>query len=374
MTLRHNPNTGPNTQPETEPAAPPHVSPIILAAGGSGGHVFPAIAFAEYARSKNHPVVLMTDQRGGRFIQKDAHLFEHIEILPTPKWSTVFALYRSIRNIYTQWHPKTALGFGGMMTVAPLLMAKRFKMPCAVHQSDAIIGKANQFLSYFMDKIFLGHPLDRYGAVLSQTKPLNWFHIGTPTRRAFHAIPPHTVIPPALHILILGGSQGAKIWSDILPNALACLPKSTQNALHIRHQCSQNDHDALIQGYQGLSLGSFHVTPFFSNMPETLTWAHVVFSRAGASTLAELSQTHRAAFLVPYPHAARNHQHANAVSYAENHTAWVQDQSTLTPDHVATLIQRWMDKPEELLYSGKQTKTHLNLDACSPLYDFCSNP
>lgn len=359
---------------ESDPKIPLKMGPMVLAAGGSGGHVFPAIALAEYAHSKNHPVILMTDVRGARFIEKDRHLFSHIEILQQPRWDTVFSLYKHIKRLYIQWNPSAIIGFGGMMTLAPLMVAKQCRIRCGIHQSDAIMGRANRLLSPWMECTFLGYDLEKYSKKVSKSKKNQWCTIGTPTRSPFHSILPHVHLSKPLNILILGGSQGAKIWSCILPEAIGKLSAEDQSALTIRHQCPHGDIADLIQAYQKSHLSSFQVTPFFSDLSSELTWAHGVFSRAGASTLAELGLSQRAAFLVPYPHAAQNHQWANAKFYLQNHVGWVCDESDLTASHVATVLKSWLDKPEQLLYGEKYIKSPADLDACSRLYQFCTAP
>jgi UDP-N-acetylglucosamine--N-acetylmuramyl-(pentapeptide) pyrophosphoryl-undecaprenol N-acetylglucosamine transferase len=348
-------------------------NPIVLVAGGSGGHVFPAIALAEHAHQQGQKMVLVTDARGARFIEKDRSLFSHIKILPPASVSTAFSIYRTIKTLY-QHQPKAVVGFGGITTLMPLFMARIKGIRCAIHQSDAILGRANRFLAPWMDSVFVGHGLECYAKHIPKSKTHQWRTIGTPVRQAFTAIKAHASIPLPLHILIIGGSQGAKIWSTLLPKALGMLSADQQKSLRIRHQSLPTDYTDLTHQYSRLNLDSFHVAPFFSDMVDMLSWSHVVFSRAGASTLAELSCGQRPAFLVPYPFAIDDHQHFNALSHAQRNRAWMCSETELTAPVMAEKIRGWLDKPDELLYGEQQIKMPQPGHACSELFSFCTTP
>ena len=350
------------------------LKPIVLVAGGSGGHVFPAIALAEYALTQGRPVVFLTDARGARFLEKDKALFQHIEILESPRWYRLLAMSRHLKSLYQLWDPVAVIGFGGMMTLVPLFLAKYRQLRCAIHQSDAIMGRANRALQPWMNRIFLGHDIAVYCPTISAQKAHRYASVGTPIRKGFMDISAHSHLVKPLQIVVLGGSQGARIWSRILPAAIGLLSEWDQKNLSIAHQCSAHDRDDLIQDYEKLHLSHYHVSPFFSDMPHTLNQAHVIFSRAGASTLAELSLCQRPVFLVPYPHAVQNHQWANAQSYLKSHAGWLHQESTLTPQDVASVLKSWLDKPDQLLYGQHNRKTISHQDACARLYEFCTNP
>ncbi len=347
---------------------------IVLVAGGSGGHVFPAIALAEYAHQRGEKIILITDARGARFIEKDRSFFSHIEILPLASVRTAFSIHQTIKALYRQHSAKAVVGFGGITTVLPLLMARIKGIRCAIHQSDAVLGRANRFLVPLMHSVFVGHDLECYGNHRSKSKTHQWRTIGTPVRQALTAVTAHKFIPLPIHILIIGGSQGAKIWSTLFPQALALLSAAQQKSLRIRHQSLPTDCPTLTHQYSRLNLASFHVAPFFSDMVDMLSWSHVVFSRAGASTLAELSCVQRPAFLVPYPFAIDNHQHFNAHAHAQNHSAWICPEAALTATLIADKIKGWLDKPDELLYGEQQIKIPQPGNACSELFSFCTSP
>lgn len=348
--------------------------PMVLVAGGSGGHVFPAIALAEYAHQQGQKIILVTDARGARFIETDRPLFSHIEILPSVSVSAAFSIYQTIKTLYHTHHPKSVVGFGGVTTVLPLLMARTKGIRCAIHQSDAILGRANRFLAPWMNSVFVGHGLECYEKHIPKSKKHRWCTIGTPVRQAFTAMTPHGSIQHPIHILIIGGSQGAKIWSTLVPQALGMLSVAQQKSIQIRHQSLSSDCIALTDQYGRLNLDSFYVAPFFTDMPDMLSWSHVVFSRAGASTLAELSCGQRPGFLVPYPFAIDQHQYFNAQSYVRNNPAWMCPEAELTAVHIAEKIRGWLDKPEELLYGEQQIKMPQPGNACSELFSFCTAP
>jgi UDP-N-acetylglucosamine--N-acetylmuramyl-(pentapeptide) pyrophosphoryl-undecaprenol N-acetylglucosamine transferase len=260
------------------------------------------------------------------------------------------------------------------MTLLPLLTGWLKGIRRAIHQSDAIMGKANRLLSHCVNRVFLGHPLDVYRNNPSKKKQATWRTIGTPTRSAFQSIPVLKNVTKPLHLLILGGSQGAKIWSRIMPQAIALLSDDDQPALSIQHQCAQSDVMDLEQAYKKLHLFQYRVAPFFADMPQALAWAHGVFSRAGASTLAELNSTKRMVLLVPYPHAAQNHQWANAQAHLKQNPGHLCLESDLTPEYVARLLKSWLDKPEQLIYGEQKIHSLDASDACSQLYQFCTAP
>jgi len=341
------------------------INPIVLVAGGSGGHLFPAISVAEACYVRKHPTLLLTDERGQRFVSGYESLFHSIHIFP--KRSLFFELSRtpfSLIKILTRLGPKAMIGFGGQFTVLPMLVGRLLGIKCGIHQSDYIRGKANAFLAPWMHQVFLAHA--------PHTKKKERV-IGMPIRQGFENIPPLDQITFPLKILILGGSQGAHIWSVLIPQAVKELSIDHQKQIEIVHQCPPKDQEAVRGLYQDTCV-SFEVVPFIQDMPELLSKSHVVFSRAGASTLAELAVAGRPALLIPYPHAAQNHQQENAKAIASCGGGWVYDQDKITPSAVTEFMRSCLHNPDQLLYAGTKIKTSSHFNASSLLYEFCTTP
>ena len=339
--------------------------PIVLVAGGSGGIVFPAISVAETCYTHKHPMILFTDARGQRFVSGYESLFKSIYILPKRSFffellHTPFSLIKALARI----RPQAMIGFGGQFTVLPMLMGRVLGVKCGIHQSDYITGKANAFLAPWMNQVFLAHA--------PHTKKKERV-IGMPIRQGFENIPPLDQIIFPLKILILGGSQGAHIWSVLIPQAVKELSPDHQKKIEIVHQCPSKDQEDVRRAYQDTCI-SFEVVPFIQDMPELLSKSHVVFSRAGASTLAELAAAGRPAFLIPYPYAAQDHQQANARAIAACEGGWVYDQNLITPSVVADFMRRCLHNPDQLLYAGTKIKTSSHFNASSLLYQFCTTP
>ncbi|PPE03266.1 UDP-N-acetylglucosamine--N-acetylmuramyl-(pentapeptide) pyrophosphoryl-undecaprenol N-acetylglucosamine transferase [Holospora curviuscula] len=340
---------------------------VLLIAGGSGGHVFPAIAFAQRLVDMSYPVYFLTDQRGARFIQEYSYLFEHVEVIPNvaSAWRgmayvklfvaaiEMYLSLRKTRKFFQQYSVQAIFSFGGFMTVMPMIWArlwrtygkKRVKF-FALHQSDRVLGRANRFLSRWIPVVFTGYP-DTLG-FLKKVHPIV---VGTPVRKTFFQIPPMKLPETTLGILILGGSQGASFWSSLILNALAQLSLQHRSRLHVFHQCPEQELSIVKKNYGELSIVC-EVRPFFSSLPEVLAQVHVVFSRCGASTAAELACCGRSGFFVPYPHAKDHHQSHNAEFWVSQNAGWSCHQRMLKEEKITLFLQECLEDPKRLLYTG----------------------
>jgi UDP-N-acetylglucosamine--N-acetylmuramyl-(pentapeptide) pyrophosphoryl-undecaprenol N-acetylglucosamine transferase len=227
--------------------------------------------------------------------------------------------------------PDVVVGFGGYTSVPTMLAATRLSVPTIIHEQNAVLGRANRLLAPRVAKIATGfaetaglRPADRSRAV----------HIGNPVRPAILAVAEIGYVPPApgqpIELLILGGSQGARIFADVVPPAFAALPSELRSALRISQQARPEDRDRVTADLQAHGITA-EVEAFFNDVPARLARAHLVICRSGASTVAELAATGRPALLVPYPHATDDHQAANARAFADAGAGWAIPQSTLTP-------------------------------------------
>jgi UDP-N-acetylglucosamine--N-acetylmuramyl-(pentapeptide) pyrophosphoryl-undecaprenol N-acetylglucosamine transferase len=251
------------------------------------------------------------------------------------------------------------------MTVLPLLMASWYGLSTAIHQSDSITGRANAVLSRFVRHRFSAFPMTHKG------RQTVWTPVGMPIRCTFQPLPPHKNVSLPLRILIVGGSQGAHFWSLLWPRALALLSPQSRACLEVRHQCPASDLAMLRTSYgqSGLQASQWDVSSFFHHMPDQLEWAHVVFARSGASTLAELAVACRPVFLVPYPQATQNHQWHNATLHLANHPGWIMNQEALSAEVLAGLLQDWIDDTQKLCHANEYSSSPFcPLLSCDHMY------
>jgi UDP-N-acetylglucosamine--N-acetylmuramyl-(pentapeptide) pyrophosphoryl-undecaprenol N-acetylglucosamine transferase len=364
--------------------APFHNHPsLVLVAGGSGGHMFPAIAVAEasFKSSLERAVILITDGRGARFLTESSRsLFHAIHVLPSSAflhYRTVLTLIQCMRILrHLPCKPCFVIGFGGKMSVLPLIAARLLRIPSALHQSDCIMGKANARLSYGVNVLFLGFRETLGVPTQALSKVV---YLGTPVRSAFHAVAPLS-LPDSFHaeqplqVLVLGGSQGARFWCDALPKALLRLSKDQQRSIHLIHQCREDEMDVCQKAYKATE-SVVELVPFIVDMPSALGWAHCVLSRAGASSMAELMSTGRPAFFVPYPFATRDHQNANASKVIQamglHPSAWIGAQDEVIPEKIARFLRQCLHNPSMLRYAGEIMRTQSHPHAASQLASFC---
>lgn len=295
---------------------------ILLTAGGTGGHMFPAEALAGALLRRGHDVAIVTDQRGAAF---DGGL-SAVRRYPISggglagrstgqKISAMLALargYWQARHLIATLKPAAVIGFGGYASVAAVLAASHAGIPTAIHEQNAVLGRANRLLAPRVSQIATSY--DQV-AKLAQGLKAKIRLTGMPVRPkilALRSVPyPELSAEAPISLLVVGGSQGAKIFSDLVPHALLRLPESLRARLKIAQQCRTEDLERVRQCYRTHGIHA-DLRDFFDDMPERLAAAHLVISRSGASTMAELAAVGRPAILVPYLYAIDDHQTANA--------------------------------------------------------------
>ena len=361
---------------------------VLLIAGGSGGHVFPAIALAERLVDMSYTVCLLTDQRGARFIKEYSSLFHHIEILPNlaPNWRKKFYIksfimavelclwWKKTHRLFQQYSIQAIFSFGGFMTVVPMLWGSIWEKYTgkgakffALHQSDRVLGRANSFLARWIPVVFTGYP-----NTLKVLKSIHPVVVGTPVRKAFFEISPMKLPDTSLGILILGGSQGASFWSTLFVNALERLSPKDRSRLQIFHQCPEQKCSSVENRYHQLSVAC-HVRPFFYSLPEILAQVHVVFSRCGASSAAELACCGRSGFFVPYPYAKDQHQDHNAAFWVSHNAGWCCPQFMLGEEKIAVFLQESLEHPQRFLYTGAHAMEFGRKDAAMEMIHYWKN-
>ncbi len=333
---------------------------IVLAAGGTGGHLFPAQALAGELRQRGYGIVLMSDTRAERYTQDFPADTIDIIACATPSQRAPLAVAKAClvmaRGIYQarkhikRHKPLAAIGFGGYPSVPPIIAAWSCRVPTAVQEQNAVLGRANKLLARFVDKVALG---------LATTKGQRPHDVvvGIPVRDAVIEAADVSYDAQALvnesapfKLLVFGGSQGAHVFSEIVPNALAALPTPVRQRIALTLQCRSEDLDRTRRMLSGLDLKhEVEIAPFFNRMPERIARAHLIISRAGASTVAELGVIGRPAILVPLPNALDHDQRENAAVLAGAGGAWLVEQADLTPKDLAKQLRRLIETPEILV-------------------------
>lgn len=360
--------------------SPLDTAPLIaLAAGGTGGHVFPAEALASVLLERGCRLALITDKRGaaygGTLGSLETFRISAGGIAGRGKLSALRAALEigigvfQARSIFDRIHPAAVVGFGGYASVPGMTAATLAGIPTIIHEQNAVLGRANRLLASRVRRIAtsfaeVSHVDPRLTAKLS--------HVGMPVRAAI--LPLRDSLYPApqadgpVNLLVLGGSQGARILSEVVPAALTRLPEALRRRIRIAQQCRPEDLDAVRKAYDGSGIKA-DLQSFFADVPERLAAAHLVIARSGASTVAELTVAGRPAILVPYPFAIDDHQTANAHAVEDSGGAWLMPQESFTPDSLAARIESLFTQPETLVRTAACARNAGRPDAAQALAD-----
>lgn len=351
----------------------------LLAAGGTGGHLFPAQALAEELLARKWRVALATDRRGTSYPGALAtiHRFQlRSRGLAGAGWmGTVRGIAElgvgliQARDVIKRISPDVVIGFGGYASAAPLMAAHQFGVPTILHEQNAVLGRANRFLSRRATAIATsfantaGIGSDQAGKVTMTGNPVR------PAILALADLPRPLPAPEGpMRILVLGGSQGASVFSRIIPAALERLPEYRRKALVLSQQCRPEDIEQVKRAYRRLDVSSDLAT-FFDNMPARLSGNHLIIARAGASTVAEVRAVGIPAILVPYPYATDDHQTANARAVEEAGGAWLMPETAFTPEALASRIETMMMLPQTLTKATEMARRTAQTDAALRLTD-----
>ena len=338
---------------------------ILLAAGGTGGHLFPAEALAHELIERGWSVHLATDDRAERFAGHfPAAAIHPIQSAtmgsknPIALLGAFWKIWRGVRQasaVIARIKPDAVVGFGGYPTLPPLYAATRRKVPTLIHEQNAVMGRANRALAGRVDAIaggFLPQDTSATGAKTVTT--------GNPVRPQVMEAAKMPYAASAgeepFRLLVFGGSQGAQFFSDAVPAAIALLPEALRKRLVITQQARADDVARVKTAYAALGV-DVQVSPFFTDMAARMAAAHLVISRSGASTVSEIAVIGRPALLVPYPHALDHDQAANAAALAVAGGAEVHPQSTLSPEVIAGLVGGLMDDPGRLATMAAAAKS-----------------
>jgi UDP-N-acetylglucosamine--N-acetylmuramyl-(pentapeptide) pyrophosphoryl-undecaprenol N-acetylglucosamine transferase len=352
---------------------------ILLAAGGTGGHLFPAEALATALMKRGLRVRLVTDERAIRY----SGLFstDMIDVVPseTVRGRTPWALARTgamlgagtikALALMQRLKPAAVVGFGGYPTLPPLFAAKLAGVPTLIHDSNAVLGRANRFLSTRVSAIATSLPgvLDRDPTLAGKTTVT-----GTPMRPAVLAAATVAYAVPGLtdplRLLVVGGSQGARIMADVVPGAIERLEPALWSRVVLVQQVRDEDMARVRAVYDRLKIKA-ELAPFFGDLPARLASSHLVVSRSGAGTVAELAAIGRPSILVPLPGAIDQDQFANAGVLAAVDGAIRIPQDEFTPDRLAAEISALAAEPQRLAAMAQAARSVGRLDAAERLAD-----
>ncbi len=352
---------------------------VLLAAGGTAGHLFPAFALAEELASRGLIVDLATDMRGDRygggFPARRVYQIPSATVRgksPIALAKTATALARGLAVAYRilgNLKPRAVIGFGGYPTFPPLLAARMRGIPTAVHEQNAVLGRANKMLSSRVDYIATTFA---HTKLLDESAERKVRVTGNPVRGAVlqaAQLPfPNLSSDAPFHMVVFGGSQGARFLSDAVPQALASLDQDLLRRLIVVQQARDEDVARVRTAYEAAGINA-EVATFFPNLPELIAKAHLVMARAGASTVAELAVIGRPAILVPLPGSLDNDQLENARQLAESGAAWCIEQKDLSADRIAKEVARLANQPNLLQHAQQAARTMGNPEAVGALAD-----
>lgn len=340
---------------------------ILLAAGGTGGHLFPAFALAEELGRRGYDVDLVTDMRGDRYGTgfPARAIYQVPSATPGSKRSpialarTMLTLTRGVlasRKLMAKVKPAAIVGFGGYPTVPPLIAARMAAIPTAIHEQNAVLGRANRVLAKSAKAIATSFRKVRFldGALTAKAR-----HTGNPVRgivlEAARTPYPALDATSPIRLTVFGGSQGARFFSDAVPPALAALPEALRQRLIVVQQAREEDVDRVKAAYAAAKIQA-DIAPFFKNLPEIMAASHLVVARAGASSVAELAVIGRPSILVPLPHALDSDQLANATNLAESGGSWCIEQRLLIGDRLTRDLDRLLLDPALLIQAAAAAK------------------
>lgn len=352
---------------------------VVLAAGGTGGHVFPAGALALELKRRGFRLAVVTDRRGGHlggFLDDvETHAIRAGGIAGMSLGVRLKSLldlafgFVQVKRILSRLRPSAVIGFGSYASVPTVLAASLAGIRTAIHEQNAVLGRANRFLARRVHAIATSFAHSEQVPADAETKVR---HTGMPVRPqivAARARPyPPLVADGPIRLLVLGGSQGARKLSEVVPAAVALLDGALRRRLHVVQQCRPEDADTVRAAYARLQVPA-DLSPFFADVHERMAEAHLVIARAGASTVAEIATVGRPVILVPYPHAIDDHQSINAHAIDEAGAGWLMPEEALTPESLAARLGSLLALPKMLEQSAAAARAVGRPDAAERLAD-----
>ncbi len=332
---------------------------IVLAAGGTGGHIFPAQAVCGILLKKKYTPLLICDDRTDQFLQQPLSEITRYKILSRKYSDSIFSKLTAlcltlistflVTFKFIKAGPKLVIGFGGYPSFPTLLAATVLRIPFIIHEQNAVLGRVNRIFARFAKKVFLTFPNTKFA------HKKNSIVTGNFVRPEILSAKSSPKKADKIYILVIGGSQGAQIFSEVIPHTICSLPKSLQKKLVITQQARPNLLDSTKLFYKK-STAKVEIKDFFLNIGELLKQADLVICRAGASTIAELIELGKPAIFIPYKHAMDNHQYFNAKYLVDNGAAIMIEESHLSTQKLGEEILRLLNKKPTLSAMSKAAK------------------
>jgi len=364
-----------------------HSKTIILAAGGTGGHIFPAEALAEVLISRGYAPQLITDHRFHDYNKSSAdgvlgRIGIHTIRAGSPSGGIIKIVSNSvglfIGTVQAVAHlrrikPAAVVGFGGYPSFPTMVAAILTGTTTIIHEQNSVLGRANRMLARFVTHVAVSY---RHTQHMPNKARMKTTRTGNPVRAAIRALS-HIEYPTIeqdgmLKVLVIGGSQGASVFSDILPKAFEKLSPQLRARVRLDQQCRVREIEQAKAAYQAIGM-QVDIAPFFSDVAARMAGAHLVISRAGASSVAELTAAGRPAILVPLPAATDNHQYYNAEAVEDVGGGWVMSQEGFTPDSLAAKLETFLRVPKTLAEAAEHIKPLGQPDAADGLANLVLN-
>ncbi len=354
------------------------MSRFVLMAGGTGGHLFPAMALAQELRRRGHDVQLMTDHRVAAYGDSFPASATHIVPSATPSVRDpvrfVSAGFKILGGIGVALgklraiRPDAVIGFGGYPVYPPFVAASLLGIPGVLHEQNAVMGRANRALGRMARVIALSFERTAKAEPFAHKSLL----VGNPVRDRVRAVAetpyPELDASGTIRLLVFGGSQGAAIFARLVPPAIAGLPAEIRARLRVTQQCRPEDLDQVAEAYRQAKV-NVELASFFDDLPERIAASHLVISRSGASSVAELTAIGRPAILVPLPGALDADQKNNALVMDAAGGGWIAEQATLTPQSLGTRLVSLFADPASLKQAAAAARSLGQPDAVNNLAD-----
>ncbi|MBA3813787.1 MAG: undecaprenyldiphospho-muramoylpentapeptide beta-N-acetylglucosaminyltransferase [Alphaproteobacteria bacterium] len=334
---------------------------IVLSAGGTGGHVFPAQALAHELISQGYKVFIFSDGRGQQFKDPSIHMINIASSQLQGSFSKKLkGGLQLIRGVCTALYhlrrikPHVVLGFGGYASFPTLIASALLRLPTIIHQADAYFGRTNRKLAFLVTRIATSFPHVE-NIPISCQKKVNF--TGLPVRSDIQPAPYISSMEnDPFHLLVTGGSQGAKIFGDIIPSAVQLLPLSLQKRLYITQQCRAESLEVTQTLYERTE-AHVELMPFLDKMGERYKRAHFIIARAGASSVVETALVGRPALFIPYLHAMDNHQFYNAQEVVNVKGGWLTEEKNFTSDGLAAFLLKLITSHWKLMQAAVNIRT-----------------
>lgn len=343
--------------------------PIVIVGGGTGGHLFPAMSLYDALQQQGFPVLLITDQRGQEFYKNISDKPVTLFLRRKPFGRFILDLFHiafKCLRLFYKMRPDAVVSFGGYTAYMPMAIAQLLRIPTFIHEQNAILGRTHRLNARHAMAIATSFP-----TVQKLPPRVPVVYCGNPVRPLLLELvdKPYTMPGESITLLVIGGSQGARIFSERIPEALSCLSEHERNRIQVIQQSRPENIEATILAYKKLGIQA-DLRPFFEDMNSCYRQAHLAITRSGASTVAELAIAGVPAILVPYPYAADAHQQLNAEQLTQSGAAWMFLEKDFLPERIAKILQEALENPSVLQEKASQMRLFAKPDATHRLANF----